>query len=274
MKKIYLSILALSFTGVAMSQQMYGSLTVGYGLQNSKEVLGTHETVDASFNSTESNIYGTYGSGINLALTPGYMFSDHFGAELGLNYLMGGDIESNRVDFPTGSFTATSKSSQFRLMPSFVLTTGTSGLNAYGKLGLVLPVGGKTVTDVYNNINPNSVEEYSVESSGQFSLGYMGTFGVSFGLSDNLSFFGELQGINLRIKSKSSSITSYTMGGTDVMGTLTTYDKETVYVDELNSSSNNSSYNTNPNDGAAKESLASTSNYNGMFINVGLKFNF
>lgn len=264
----------MSFAGIASAQQFYTNVNVGYGLQTSKEAIGTHSTMDASFNFTDENIYGTYGGGLNFGVTPGYMITDNFGLELGLNYLMGGDVEFMRFDAPTGSAVGTSKSTQFRILPALVLSTGNDGLNAYGKVGLVVPAGGKTEVHVNDATDPNAVEDYTVEAKGQFSLGYMGAFGVSFGLSDKLSLFGELNGVNLRIKGSSSSITSYTVAGTDVMSMLDTYDKETVYVDELNSSSNNSGYNTNASTGKAKEELASTSNYNAMFINVGVKINF
>ncbi len=140
---------------------------------------------------------------------------------------------------------------------------------------MVLPVAGSTVTRTETTPIIGAASSSEMESKGAFSLGFQGALGLGYNLSEKLSLFGELSHVSLKIKGKSSSVTENISGGVDVLGLMDTYDKETVFVDELNSSSNNSSYNPNPvNTGSAREELASTSNYNALFINIGVKFNF
>lgn len=274
MKKIKITILALSVSLFGFSQQFYGAFSVGYGVGAPGEILGTNNTVDASANSTATNNQGSFGAGLNLTLAPGYMFSEHIGIELGANYLMGSEVDVTSFNVPTGSLTAVSKSTQLRLTPSIVISSGSEGVNVYGKAGVIVPISGSTTVNVTDNINPLSIEEYSVESKGDLSIGFTGAIGVSYGFSEKLSLFGEINGVNLRIRGKSQTITSYTVNGTDIIPLLEEYEKETVFVDELNANSNNFDYNLNSSSASAKEELVSSSNFNALTFNIGLKFRF
>lgn len=269
MKKGLLAGMLLFAAGSAFGQGAYAGLHLGYGFGLPNEQLGSTVDINASGAGTESVIYGTYGGGFNTSLNVGYMFNEHVGAELGLNYLMGNKVTQDEVNWDTFSSTTVTQSSQFRVNPSLVITSG-GKVAAYGKLGFVIPVAGSTVTEYRDNAG----NAQDIESSGSFSLGYQGALGVSYGISDKLSIFGEISGVSLRIKSKSQTVTKASAMGIDALPFMTTYDKETVFVDELSGSSNNSSYNVNYSDASAKEELANTSNYNAQFINIGVKFNF
>ena len=186
---------------------------------------------------------------------------------------MGSSVTSTDFSAPTGNATLTAKSTQVRIAPSLIVTTG-GDFALYGKGGLVLPVTGSTVAEYRDDTNPLASVEQDFESKGATSLGFQGAIGVNYNLSDNLSLFGELGAVNLRIKSGTRTMTRNMVGGVDVLSAMDTYDKETVYVDELNPSSNNSSYNSNASDSQAKEELAGTTNFNAMVISVGVKYNF
>lgn len=269
MKKGFLAGMLLFAAGSAFGQGAYAGLHLGYGFGLPNEQLGTTTNVNSSGAGTESVIYGTYGGGFNSSLNVGYMFNEHVGAELGLNYLMGNKVTQDEFTFGDFSSTTVTQSNQFRVNPSLVITNG-GKVAAYGKLGFVIPVAGSTVTEYRDNAG----NEQDIESAGSFSLGYQGALGVSYSISDKLSIFGEISGVSLRIKSKSQSITKVSSSGIDILPLMSTYAKETVFVDELSNSSNNSSYNDNFSTDAPKEELANTSNYNAQFINIGVKFNF
>lgn len=272
MKKGLLLGALLLGAGAVSAQNLYVGLQAGYGIGTPSEVVGS-TTVVTSSGQTETNVYGTYGAGTNIGLNVGYMFSEHVGAELGFNYFLGSTVESVNTTVPTGTVTVNSKSTQFRLAPSLIVTTG-GDLALYGKGGLVLPVGGSTVTEYRDSgTNPfvGSVEQ-DYESKGAMSLGFQGAMGVSYNLSDKLSLFGEVGAVNLRIKGETRTTTAYKVDGTDQMSNLDTYDKEVVYVEELGPNSNNGAYNSNTDDNKAREELSNSTNYNAMFISVGVKF--
>lgn len=272
MKKGILVAAFMATAGLASAQGLYVGVGGGYGFGTPGEVLGTKQNVTTS-GTTESNIVGSLGGGINTGLNVGYMLSENFGVDLGFNYFLGSQVTTTDVTTPTGNITLKSKTSQVRIAPSLVVSTS-GDVRVYGKAGLVLPVSGKTISEYRDNTTASSVVERDAETKGAISLGFQGAIGVDYGISDKLSIFGELSGVSLRIKSATMSMTKYTVNGADQMGSLNTYDKETTFVEELTPSSNNSNYNpSGTNTGSAKEELSGRTNFNGLFINVGVKIN-
>lgn len=279
MKKTVIATAAVLLGTMAFGQGGYASFSVGYGIGFPSEELG-EETTTNIITGEESavNIYGSLGNGIGINLTPGYMISDHFGAEIGLSYFMGSETTIASEEF-SGISTqeTTGQTAQFRINPSLVVRTGNDGLSLYSKVGLLLPVVGTTFGRIEREgdgspFNPNiSIES---ETKGAISLGFTGAIGVNLALSDNLSVFGEMSGAFLRIKADKREITKYENNGTDVLTFLPEGDKVIEYVDELNSSSNNSTYNSNYDDSKASEELAFKRNFNSTFINVGITFKF
>ena len=276
MKKITLMVASVTLGFTAMSQGFYGALNVGYGFSTPSQVIGTDYVVSATGAETESNIYGTYGAGINIGLTPGYMITEHFGVELGLNYFMGTNVDVNKVRTPFGESLASLHSSQFRLLPSLVVSSGGTKFSVYAKAGLVLPVFGTTFLKVEDSgvFGPGSGYTRETETKGAFSLGFNGAIGVNYGISDKLSVFGELSGMNLHINAKEREVTTATNNGVDMMSALTTYDKNISYVDELTPSSNNAGYNVNYTEDQPQEVLRTRNNFSALFINLGVKYAF
>jgi opacity protein-like surface antigen len=273
MKKGFLVGALLLSAGAVSAQNLYVGVQAGYGMGTPGDVLGTTTVVSSTGDQTTTNIYGSLGGGANVGLNVGYMFTEHLGAELGFNYFLGSSVTTTDVTVPTGNATLMAKSTQMRILPSLIVTTG-GDFAVYGKAGLVLPAGGSTVAEYRDDTNPLAVVAQDFESKGALSLGFQGAIGVSYNLSDKLTLTGELSGVNMRIKGASRTTTLFTVNDTDILSGSDTYDKEVTYVDELNSSSNNSAYNSNYSTSQAKESLATTTNFNGVFFNVGLKFNF
>lgn len=273
MKKGLLLGALLLGAGAVSAQSLYVGLQGGYGFGTPGDKVGTSTVVSSTGDQTTTNNITSYGGGTNVGLNVGYMFSEHVGAELGFSYFLGSEVTSDMVSVPTGDLTVMRKSTQMRLAPSIVLTTG-GDFALYTKAGLVLPVGGSTIINYVDGTNPNSVVERDFEAKGAMSLGFQGAIGANYKLSDNLSIFGELSAVNLRIKSASNTMTRNSTNGTDVISLMDTYDKETTFVDELGPNSNNAGYNSDYKNTEAKEDLASTTNFNGFFINIGVKYSF
>jgi len=266
--------LALS---VATAQGGYASLSVGYAAGTSAEAIGVKTDYPTATTFTQSNVIGTYGGGIPMALAGGYMISEHFGLELGVNYFMGAEVTTDvTTTFYGDGSTTTSQGDQIRVLPQLVLSTGSDfPIEIFAKAGVVMPVGGSTNFKVdaisTMQVAPDVFAQVPVvavgNATGNFSYGYTGTVGAAYGISDNLSIFGELQYTGLRALSKSQTITSYMVGGVEQISAMTVSDKETTSVDELIETSNTDS--TKP-----TEVLGTTANYNSMGINLGVCFKF
>lgn len=276
MKKIILSGVAVISLTAAMAQTPYVNVSVGYGLGIPGEKLGTNSTTASNGDKTAENVYGTLGQGLSFGITPGYFFNEHIGAEIGFNYFMGSEVEVQTTATPYGTATVTANSNQMRMTPSLVLRTGSEGLYAYAKTGIVMPLGGTTYTKIDDTgaAGPNTANTSEFETKGAFSWGFSGALGVNYSINEMFSVFGEANAVHLRINAKTRTMTAATSNGVDVMGALTTYDKEITYQDELNNSSNNSSYNTNYSTATAKDDLRTRNNFGALFLNIGLKINF
>lgn len=273
MKKLILPVLAVFSLGTASAQFNLG-VSVGYGLGSPGHVLGTN-TTSTSSSYSEKNIYGTLGSGLQANLTPGYMFGEHFGIELGLNGFFGSKTTIDEATVSTGSYKHTQASSQFRISPAFVVKSGGEKLSVYARGGLVLPLLGSVKSEINDATNPSAVTVMELKTSGKVSLGYTGAVGLNVHFGQKMAFFAELGANSLRVKSKQTDLTKYTVNGTDQLGNVPTYSKQTKYVDELTNSSNNASVNpSGTNTANAKEDLRQVANFSNFFIQVGIKFSF
>lgn len=281
MKKIVLlaSVLLAGFT--VKAQGFYGELNVGYGIGMPSSTLGTDTYMDLNTGSGSYTkaIHGTLGGGLNLTLAPGYMITEHIGVELGLNYFMGAKtLVSSTTTSNSGVYDkTTAHSNQFRLLPSVVFNTGGEKLFGFAKAGLVIPVAGSTkgVREA-SNATPLGVVETNVETktAGNVTVGFRGSVGIGYKITDMISLSLEVSHTSLTIKPKSRTIESYTVGGQDVLGLVATYDKETTYVDELNTSSNNDDINPNYSTSSAKEEIGQKTNFSQLGLALGVKFNF
>ena len=259
-----------------MAQGAYVQFGLGYAGGTSSELIGVNSNVTSATSFTETGVYGTYGSGIPIGLNVGYMFTEHIGFDLGFNYFMGSEVTSAvNKSFVGDDVTTTSKGYQIRVLPQLVVSTGSeNALNFYSKFGLVLPVAGRTTFKKEGQVSVFTGTNFITKSilvegnsTGKFSMGYTGALGATFNLSDNLSLFGELQLINLRIAGATQTITKYEFDGQDIMSSKTKQELETEYVTSLDEKSN-----TDTN--SPMKEIGSSTNYNSLGLNVGIKFRF
>ena len=299
MKKNLLLVVAL-FLATTMSAQLYVGAKLGYGLGANKYEAGTElkgsrkidavgDVSDNTFN--KSIVWGSMGQGLQLGAKVGYFFNDNIGFELGIDYFMSAegtiadvDVINNQqvgattyLEFPY-VYSVTAKSNQLRLTPQLVMKTD---MGAYTRFGIVVPVMGKTVvtsSEQDPGFNGTAVTKQTtdieIEYKGKFSIGFAGALGYEYELSDNLKLFGEVQYTGLTIRGASSTITKYEIDGADQLPALTTIQKETTFVDELNASSNNKEYNDTPDASKAQDKLRSSTVYSSYGFNVGVNFAF
>lgn len=273
MKKLILPVLAVMTLGTASAQFNLG-VSVGYGIGSPGHVMGTN-TTSTSTSYSEKNIYGTLGNGIQANLTPGYMFGEHFGVELGLNGFFGSKKTIDEASVPTGDFKHTQASTQFRISPAFIVKSGGEKISVYARTGLILPLLGSVKSEINDATNPSLVTMMELKTTGKVSLGYTGAIGLNVHFGKKFGFFAEVGANSLRVKSKETELTKYTVNGADVLGNVPTYGKQTKYVDELTNTSNNTSVNpTGTSTGSAKEDLRQIANFSNFFIQVGFKITF
>lgn len=309
MKKITI-LFALLITSLGVKSQFYLDINGGYGFGFPSNVLGAsleHEVIDVPTNShvvSEKNLLGSLGQGANIQLTPGYMFNDYIGLELGINYFIGAKtvmydskstftseaLKLDHVEFSHRKDIA--HSNQLRLMPSVFISTGASKkLSGYARLGIVMPIYGKVYGSVdslsfskYDNKAKELVllsDEIKAEIEGSPSFGFRGAIGINYNITDQLSIFGELQVTSLNTVPKSQKVVSFKRAGEELIDNIPVYEKETQYVKSVDKTSNNKAY--NPDLDASKDaSFASKpkqevfkkTSFSQLGVQIGLKYTF
>ncbi len=267
MKKLLLLSAAIVIAS-SLSAQFYAGFGAGYSMGASKRANGVQYDSEA----TQTNIYGSYGQGLNLNLKLGYMFNDNIGFELGTSYLLGAtqtkhDASTSIGDpagymIPAGTVKATSNG--LRLSPQLLLKTE-SGL--YSRVGIIIPVMGKTVVEYDLNVALNTQLTATEEYHGSFSMGIIGAIGYSYAFADNMDLFAELEYIGMSIKSGTAEYTKYEMNGTDQLEKMTTSAKETEFVDEVKATDNTST------DEPTKE-LRQEAPFSSFGLNIGIVMKF
>ena len=159
------------------------------------DVLSEKSMVNISTDGNATNIEiikGSFGKGGTFGISGGYMFSKHFGAELGLSYFMGQAVKST-WSFPNASnvLTEERKAKVFFINPSLVVTAGKEGISPYARIGALIGVASKLKSTVGLDFNPDifTIED---ELSGGTSIGLSAAFGVNYSLSPKISVYAEL----------------------------------------------------------------------------------
>jgi len=263
MKKIFLLVAVLVVSAKSFGQ-FYVSAGGGYAMPMPQSVLGLAET-----STTESNIYGTFGTGLNLKLNAGYFFNENLGFELGFTYLMGSNQDIDTYVNGADNSTTTATATAMGLAPTLIYKWD-NGL--YGKFGFATKVGGQVIaeTTAHDDMGSGYTSDtaYTYEVNGKMPFGFTGAMGYEYSFNDNMGLFFELEYLGINVKRDTATMTAYNTvvkNGSTVVATYTLADvpadmKSIVFVDELTSSS------------PSNAQLTEMSPYSSFGINIGIKY--
>lgn len=214
---------------------LYLNIGPGFGINAASQSFDnniTYSNTSADF----EEVHGSLGKGMNLGIGFGFMIHKNIALELGLNYLKGTNIKTTNTDnsnSPSIEKTNTRRVSMLRILPAVVFKVGEGNLQPYARIGFIMGVGGKMISD-YTETGSGEVDK-TTEVTGRIALGYASALGLKYG-SGKISFFGELGMINQSWAPAKSVITEFTKSGTDQLPTMTTSEIEAEYIDSYTSS--------------------------------------
>ncbi len=258
--KIIMLVVISLFTTNLFSQGAYVSLNLGYGLGASSQNIGIYNRTSTNY----EQVNVSFGQGLNIGGTFGYMLNENIGAELGISYLLGGS-STMQHSFTSGTTDYTFSSKMLRINPSIVLTTGLEGINPYAKFGFLIGTG--SITNEVNQTSGGTVAFIKTKLNGGMALGFTASIGAMYNLSDNMSLFGEFAMVNMSYAPTKGEVTEATLNGADKLSDLTTKEKLTDYVDSFNPST--SIPDSQP-DQLLKEKLP----FGSFGINIGIRIGF
>jgi|SRR5690554_709091 len=284
MKKIFYTgaiAAAIFFLNDVKAQGFYTDVNIGYGWGLGESNLGMKTYDDfIEDGDTQEAIYGTLGGGLTIAVAPGYMINEYIGIELGVNYFVGEKKVINELttSLDTRYDRTTANSNQLRILPTLFLRTGGDKFYAYSKSSLLVPVLGSTIgvreESKVDPINGVLLERTSTTTNGSFTVGFRGAIGMGYQITEMIGLNLEVAYTSLSIKPKNRTVDSYTINDTELIADFLPYVQDIEYVDQLNSSSNNSSYNSNFSMDKPKEELATKTNFSQIGVTLGVKISF
>lgn len=238
MKKNYVLTILMAiaigmFSNVLTAQGFYGRLNLGYGFAKSKMNLEWWQYYNYSLgtnSSTSEQILLSLGKGFNAGLIFGDMFNENVGAELGLNYLVGGKCKATD-EYPGGSTEYEFFARMFRIIPAIVVSAGNDGINPYAKFGVVISTGSLKLNTEGTDDGDSFM--YKEKYNGGIALGFMGAAGASMPINDMISIFVEINTINQSYAPKKGELTEATYNGDDLLPNLTISQKEYEFVKEI-----------------------------------------
>ena len=269
--------LLLFFTDKSSAQESYLQIGGGYGFPTSSTQAGENTTFAPNRLPIKTeNVDSELGSGFSIMLRAGYMITTNVGADIGLNYLIGNRVNLSRQRLGDETFIMTGQARQARLNPAIVFSTGTQNvLSAYSRVGLVLPLGGVTIIEynIPSMFSQSGNSEVEVEEiRGRFGIGFSGTLGAQYEIYPRTHIFTEVEAIHLGIRRRSAKTTTFRVDGQDALAGLTTFSRETNFVNELNNLSNNPDLNPTIDQDAPYEALTSTTFFNSIGVNIGIRY--
>ena len=277
MRKIMILTLVIGLVaGVTNAQKFYGRIGIGpeVGLCYYNGYFGDYTITSTSDVQKVKN--GSLGSGFNVNLGFGFMFSKYVGLDLGLNQFIGFGIKSNYSNTQsTYSMESDHKISakMFQIVPAIVITPGLEKINPYARLGLILGVMNRisyTYSQTATNV-PYLKETFTEDSKeidrGGVALGCAAALGVDFVLSEMVSLYAEIDLNALNYAPTKGKYKEWTIDGVDQLPDATTKEKEWEYVKELD-------YDEDIPDGSPDKYLKESAVLTNVGINFGVKFKF
>ncbi len=181
---------------------------------------------------------GSFGKGIQVNASIGYMFNSNIGAELGIGYLIGSKTTDTYKYTYQSTFSEIKSSmsgNMIRLSPALKITKTFGNIKPYMRTGLVIGVAPKLTEKHKSEMSTfaYSIIETQTEYTGGIALGFSGSLGADYSITDKIGIFAEFSVINQSWAPKKSKYTKYLDNGTDQLPVMNTSAKETEYFESF-----------------------------------------
>ncbi len=172
-------------TAIAQNDGLSVRADIGVGLPSG---VGTA----TSYNSTVTTVAPySLGSGFNIAVGGNYMFSEHIGAGLDLNYMIGYTTTTTYKSGNPITVTNVSTGSLFAITPNVIISANSGKINPYARFGIVIGLPSYQVKSTESSTGAATGANIETYTGGS-AIGWYAGFGVQFPLSDKLKLNVEL----------------------------------------------------------------------------------
>jgi len=258
------------FVNNLIAQRAYVNINAGYELNMSSQNLSYFDFINFTVDSTSitaEQVNVSLGKGLNVECAFGYMFNKNIGAELDISYLFGAKSKA-RDYYLHGIIKHALSSTMLRINPSLVITAGFEKVNPYAKIGCLVGSGAIRYENNSREYDGNT-QTTKMLLDGGLAFGLNAGAGVLYKMNERLSFFGELNSVNLSYAPTKGKLTESTNNGIDRLPDLTTREKEIEYVDTITRDVNNPRPDSKP-----RQELKQSFPFGSVGLNIGLRIGF
>lgn len=280
-----LAIIAIiTTTKTVNAQKTYLDVNFGYGFgaNGTTGILyntSSYET-DINYSEKTENVKLSLGKGLNFGANFGYMFNEHVGIDLGVNYHLGSKTTGTSIEdisyydgwsgtyFEGYSKTEESYSSNMiQVIPSLVLAQKFETITLYSKFGVVMGMGSVTQEYLQKGHYDQIEESFKVinKQSGGFTAGFSASLGTEFHLNEKLSLIGEINYAGLNYSPTKGSFTTIEENGEDISHQFDNDFLNYELVDEVSYSS------SSPGSGPSQH-LKTAYSYSSIGLKFGVRF--
>ncbi|HHG85251.1 MAG TPA: hypothetical protein ENJ82_10945 [Bacteroidetes bacterium] len=273
-----LFVLLILASSSLQAQELYLRLQGSLTTPATSGIVEVSQITDSTGYTRQHNVVTTLGGGLLFGIDAGYQFSENFAAELGFQYLASNRILAKETIVPSLIIAAHTYTRMGQATLGIALNTGGTGLRGFTRMGALLPIFGATFIEAKFILSPPFTPSNTLSKTrndGKFSIGWYGGMGVEYPLGDKIRISAEVSFNYLRVKTNTQTILERKdlNTGEDLTANLTTSEREIIYLDEINSNSNNRELNSGNFDiDKPEELLAYTSNYSNAGLRIGIAF--
>ena len=251
-------------------QNWYAGIDGGYSLGMASQNITTNIKIGLT-ETTNANVKGSFGRGLNMNTILGYNITNQISCELGISYLKGFSFKGSYFKDSVFSQDIVISGNMLRVMPALKITSGgeSKRTRMYLKVGMVARLAGKiTVENSYFDIPNNTTTISETKYTKGLSLGTIASAGFFHRISNKIKIFGELFFIAQSWGPKNSDITKYSINGVDQLKVLGFGQKSVHYTNNYKSTTTaQSTY-------IPSQQLRQYHNFSSIGINVGIQFAF
>lgn len=213
------------------------------------------------------------------------MLNKNFGAEVGLNYLVGSSLKSHdsQTIYEINSISIYEQSSlmsakMMRIIPTLKIQAGEGNLIPYMKLGLV--IGLFPTIDITNTMSSSysdpsgqilSNRELTEKYTQGSSIGFMCAIGANYKLSEKILIFTEVGMIGQSWGPGHGEITAYTIDGKDELKNMPSNERNTDFFESFTETK---TYSINNVTNAPNKQLKPNLPFSSWGINLGVHLKF
>ena len=277
MKKTFLlTCIILVMAGTINAQKYYARLGVGVGFGLAFYGPSVDRTINGNTSDVSQMKSGSLGTGLNINLGAGYMFSKYIGADLGFNEFIGFGVKTKynltQTNY-TQQYDDKYAGKMFQIIPSIVITPGFEKINPYGRFGLIIGISNTNYSYTNNRTGSalkagvTTVENYKDKDFGGVALGFATALGVDYHINGKFGLYAEINLNGVNYSPKKGKVVEWTKDGVDQIPISTTKQLQWEYVKSFDNKA------TIP-DSSPDQLLKETAVMTNVGISIGVKYRF